>query len=103
MNNELQFTSDNANNTYIVIRNSIIGAQNKIYSSVNCAMVQAYWEIGQEIYKACDENDRADYGKKFAKIFIRATNLRIWKRLYRFQSTEYETVLSYFSKTLRTA
>lgn len=67
MNDELQFTSDSANNTYVVIRNSIIGAQNRIYSAVNSAMVQAYWEIGQEIYKACDESDRADYGTKLLK------------------------------------
>jgi len=27
-------------------------------------MVIAYWEIGEQIYKACGENDRAEYGKK---------------------------------------
>jgi len=27
-------------------------------------MVTAYWEIGEQIYKACGENDRAGYGKK---------------------------------------
>lgn len=27
-------------------------------------MIQAYWEIGQEIHKAFRENDRAEYGKK---------------------------------------
>jgi len=26
-------------------------------------MVQAYWEIGEQIYIACGENDRAEYGK----------------------------------------
>lgn len=31
-------------------------------------MVQAYWEIGQEIHKACGENDRAEYGKIEMKI-----------------------------------
>ena len=25
-------------------------------------MVTAYWEIGEQIYKACGENDRAEYG-----------------------------------------
>ena len=39
-------------------------ARAKVYTAVNTAMVQAYWEIGQEIYKACGENDRAGYGKK---------------------------------------
>lgn len=42
-----------------IIRNSVLTAQSKIYTAVNSAMVQAYWEIGQEIYKACGENDRA--------------------------------------------
>ena len=27
-------------------------------------VVTAYWEIGEQIYKACGENDRAAYGKK---------------------------------------
>ena len=35
-----------------------------MYTAVNYAMVQAYWEIGQEIHKACGEKDRAEYGKK---------------------------------------
>ena len=33
-------------------------------AAVNSAMVTAYWEIGEKIYKACGENDRAEYGKK---------------------------------------
>lgn len=30
-------------------------------------MVQAYWEIGEQIYKACGESDRAEYGKNLLK------------------------------------
>lgn len=30
-------------------------------------MVIAYWEIGEQIYKACGENDRAEYGKNLLK------------------------------------
>jgi len=30
-------------------------------------MVQAYWEIGEQIYLACGENDRAKYGKGLIK------------------------------------
>ena len=56
-----------ANETYTSVRNSIINAQNKVYSAVNSAMVQAYWEIGEQIYKACGENDRAEYGKGLLK------------------------------------
>lgn len=50
--------------SYKTIRNSLMVARAKVYTAVNTAMVQAYWEIGQEIYKACGENDRAGYGKK---------------------------------------
>jgi len=32
-------------------------------AAVNSAMVTAYWEIGEQIYKACGEKDRAGYGK----------------------------------------
>lgn len=49
--------------TYAQARNSIINAQQYVYTAVNSAMVQAYWEIGEQIYKACGENDRAEYGK----------------------------------------
>ena len=50
--------------SYKTIRKSLLAAQSKVYTAVNTAMVQAYWEIGQEIYKACGENDRAGYGKR---------------------------------------
>ena len=50
--------------SYKIIRNSVLTAQSKVYTAVNSAMVQAYWEIGQEIHKVCGENDRAEYGKK---------------------------------------
>ena len=50
--------------SYKIIRNSVLTAQAKVYTVVNSAMVQAYWEIGQEIHKACGESDRAEYGKR---------------------------------------
>lgn len=53
--------------TYTAIRNSVISAQSRIYTAVNFAMVQAYWEIGEQIYLACGENDRAEYGKGLLK------------------------------------
>ncbi len=37
--------------SYKIIRNSVLTAQSKVYTVVNSAMVQAYWEIGQEIHK----------------------------------------------------
>lgn len=60
--NEIVSTGANAEKTYNIVRNSVITAQSRIYSAVNTAMVQAYWEIGEQIYLACGENDRAEYG-----------------------------------------
>ena len=54
----------NAEQTYHSIRQSIVSAQHKLSSAVNTAMVTAYWEIGEQVFKACGENDRAQYGKK---------------------------------------
>ena len=54
----------NPEQTYNSIRHSIVEAQHKLTAAVNSAMVTAYWEIGEQIYKACGENDRAEYGKK---------------------------------------
>ena len=50
-----------------MIRASLVQAQQKLTSAVNSAMVTAYWEIGREIYRACGENDRAEYGKKLLR------------------------------------
>lgn len=71
MSNEIDNISVNGSTDseqmYKVIRNSVISAQGKIYTAVNSAMVQAYWEIGEQIYLACGENDRAEYGKGLLK------------------------------------
>lgn len=56
--------SQSPENTYHVIRASLVQAQRKLSSAVNSAMVTAYWEVGKEIYNACGENDRAEYGRK---------------------------------------
>lgn len=50
--------------TYKSIRGCVLDAQKKVCSAVNIAMVIAYWEIGEQIFKACGENDRATYGKQ---------------------------------------
>ena len=62
MDNNLQI-NHNAEQTYHSIRQSIVSAQHKLSAAVNYAMVITYWEIGEQIYKACGENDRAAYGK----------------------------------------
>ena len=61
--NNAELSAENTSETYSRIRNSVITAQSRIYNAVNSAMVQAYWEIGEQIYIACGENDRAEYGK----------------------------------------
>lgn len=63
MDNQLQL-NQNAEQTYHSIRRSIVSAQHKLSAAVNSAMVITYWEIGEQIYKACGENDRAEYGKR---------------------------------------
>ena len=50
--------------TYQTVRGYVVEAQHQIYHSVNSSMVQAYWNIGKEIYEACGENERAAYGKQ---------------------------------------
>ena len=56
--------NQNAEQTYHSIRNSIVFAQHRLSTAVNSAMVTTYWEIGEQIFKACGENDRAEYGKR---------------------------------------
>ena len=65
--NEIELFDNKQLETYRTIRNSVIAAQSKVYSAVNSVMITAYWEIGEQIYKACGENDRAEYGKKILK------------------------------------
>ena len=92
MDEQLQIIQ-NPEQTYTTIRKSIVQAQHKLTSAVNCAMVTAYWEIGEQIFKACGENDRAAYGKglldflsaKLTAEFGRGfdvSNLRNMRRFY---------------------
>ncbi len=67
MDNEIMRTENSSEEIYTSIRSFVITAQNKVYAAVNSAMVIAYWEIGEQIYKACGENDRAAYGKNLLK------------------------------------
>ena len=56
-----------SDNIYTNVRGYIINAQRQVYSAVNAAMVEAYWNIGKTIYEVCGENDRAAYGKQVLK------------------------------------
>ena len=49
--------------TYDVVRTYIVAAQKQVNTAVNFAMVTAYWNIGKQIYEACGESERAEYGK----------------------------------------
>ncbi|MDR3012589.1 MAG: DUF1016 N-terminal domain-containing protein [Chitinispirillales bacterium] len=48
-------------NVYQSIRDVLAQARARVYSAVNSAMVEAYWEIGRQIEQAV--GDRAEYGK----------------------------------------
>ncbi len=50
--------------TYDAVRGYIVAAQRQVNTAVNFAMVTAYWNIGKQIYEACGESERAEYGKQ---------------------------------------
>ena len=50
--------------TYQAIRGYVVDAQRQVRVAVNSAMVDAYWHIGEAIFKECGDNDRAAYGKQ---------------------------------------
>ena len=79
--------------TYDAVRGYVVAAQKQVNAAVNSAMVTAYWNIGKQIYEACGENERAEYGKQllqylsdkltaeFGKGFD-VSNLRNMRRFY---------------------
>lgn len=74
-----EITKNEIKETYTAVRNSVISAQQQVYKAVNTAMVQAYWEIGEQIYKACGENDRAEYGKNLLQYLSEQLTLEFGK------------------------
>ncbi|MFQ7451110.1 MAG: DUF1016 N-terminal domain-containing protein [Flavonifractor plautii] len=74
MNNQDEVLAVSPEQTYHAIRSSIVTAQHILTTAVNSAMVTAYWEIGEQIYKACGEHDRAEYGTKLAGVSLRPFN-----------------------------
>lgn len=93
MSTELVNQEQRAEETYQSIRHSLVKAQHVVYSAVNSAMVTAYWEIGEQIYRACGENERAAYGqyvlqylsdhltKEFGRGYT-VRNLRLMRQFY---------------------
>ena len=57
-------TKQSQEQTYQSIRGYVVDAQRQVRSAINSAMVNAYWHIGEAIYKECGDNDRAAYGKQ---------------------------------------
>lgn len=52
---------------YSHIKEILENAKRKAYSTINFAMVEAYWEIGESIVKMQGGNETADYGKQILK------------------------------------
>lgn len=52
---------------YENIRNTLIEAKNKAYSSVNFFMVEAYWNVGRYIAEAGEDDKRGKYGASLLK------------------------------------
>jgi len=83
---------------YESIRTTLVEARNRVYTAINTAMVNVYWEIGQRISEAV--GDRAEYGKQllqflserltkeFGKGFT-VTNLRNMRQFYQMFSIRY--------------
>ena len=63
----MSYLKQNENNLYKNIRNEVEKAQQKVYATVNFAMVETYWNIGKQIYEAQGETERAEYGKGLLK------------------------------------
>jgi len=80
------------NTIYQNIRTVLVAARKRVYSAINFAMVEAYWDIGRQIMEA-QENQRAEYGaglikylaerlsKEFGKGFT-ITNLKYMRQFY---------------------
>jgi len=77
---------------YQSIRTVLATARQKVYTAINSAMVEAYWDIGRQIMEA-QEGQRAEYGtglikylaerltKEFGKGFTE-TNLKYMRQFY---------------------
>ncbi len=60
-------TSITNQETYDAVRGYVVVAQKQVNTAINSAMVTAYWYIGKQIYEACGESERAEYGKQLLR------------------------------------
>ena len=65
--NDNTFLKNNDNLIYGQIKEVLITARAKAYSSVNFTMVEAYWLTGKQIVEAQAGNERAEYGTQLLK------------------------------------
>ena len=65
------------NVVYNNIRTVLVTARQKVYSAVNTAMVEAYWEIGRQIEQAV--GNRAEYGKGLLQYISRELSAEFGK------------------------
>jgi len=62
---------------YKGIRDTLAEARIKVYTAINFAMVEAYWDIGRQIEQAIGE--RAEYGKGLLKYLAQQLTLEFGK------------------------
>lgn len=91
--NQQNKTSELSENVYSQIKQVLLQARTTILTTVNTAMVQAYWHVGKLIVEAQGGEERAAYGEdlikriskrltqEFGKGFT-ATNLRYMRMFY---------------------
>ncbi len=64
-----------------------------MYSTVDIAMIEAYWNVGKQIYETQGENEHAEYGKGLLKFLSEkltaefgkgytVTNLKYMRQFY---------------------
>ena len=93
MDNKSIKNDDDINNIFDNVNELVINSRNKVYSAVNTAMLNLYWNIGKIIMKIQQGDERASYGdavleklsekltNEFGKGFS-ARNLRTMRKFY---------------------
>ena len=77
MANTNNAVNSSENTVYQNIRTVLVTARQKVYSAINSAMVEAYWEIGRQIEQAV--GDRAEYGKGLLQYISKELSIEFGK------------------------
>ena len=88
-------TSQADKEIYQSIRETVVDARQRIYTVVNSAMVEAYWDIGRQIHEAQGGAERAKYGKRLIEYlskqlteeFGKGFNVRSLREMRQFYQT----------------